>query len=498
MIDAQYLLASRPAPRCQVEAARWAHTALRQRMLDGAWERDLLEEIRLRVSAERARIFGKPDMSCNPFAQTANELGGVLYAKKPRIAAPTPASQFFVDPAGGPTTGGPIDRAGLWALMQDFAVHLLGYRENLIRVDSVRGALRYRTVAPHFVVALPSITDPSQPAMVRELQARQADGALMWVWEEVDIRDPAAPTHKILSADRQTDLTERFLGPQGGYQWRWTQGERRGEPYLPYVLYHAAKMSQLWDPRRSSEVVSATLTCGVLFTFWVHAVKSVSWVQRCTLGMAPRGAKTHAKGDTAGDRSKREHMRTVALDPSAIFQWDYDPGPAGEDGPIQPMQWQWAPSVDVADLYGAIAQYVAQVSGFFGVGASDIQRTAADPRSGVSLAITSEAKRSHQQLVVPQLTDGDLQVIAISAAMWNRDHPGIPPVAEAGYAIEYPPVALSEAEQLRRTQRQQLQLDQGVVSPVDVVMECHPGIDRDQAKDMLRRTRNERIEFGVI
>jgi len=63
---------------------RQEHTALRKRMITGAWSEDLEQELLIHLSADRRESWGPSDLSSNPLEQVTRQLA-VLYTEPPTI-----------------------------------------------------------------------------------------------------------------------------------------------------------------------------------------------------------------------------------------------------------------------------------------------------------------------------------------------------------------------------------------------------------------------------
>ena len=63
---------------------RWEHSSLRKRLIIGAWENDLEDELSRHLPADRREAWGPADLSSNPFEQITRQLS-VLYHEVPSI-----------------------------------------------------------------------------------------------------------------------------------------------------------------------------------------------------------------------------------------------------------------------------------------------------------------------------------------------------------------------------------------------------------------------------
>jgi hypothetical protein len=66
-----------PPPADSHEQARWDHTRLRWRMLNGLWRPDLESRVRQQVGTQRAEAWKSVDMSSNVLASTSSQLASV-------------------------------------------------------------------------------------------------------------------------------------------------------------------------------------------------------------------------------------------------------------------------------------------------------------------------------------------------------------------------------------------------------------------------------------
>ena len=154
------------------EQARWDHTGLRRRMILGAWEEDLEEELARHLPADRREAWGPSDMSSNPFEQITRQLS-VLYHENPAITNMNGDIDAMVGREGL------VTKAGLWQLMQRAQQMVIGLRESIIRIDvnphtedtpaRVPG-IQYRLVTPDLVfceahpdLSLIHISEPTRP-----------------------------------------------------------------------------------------------------------------------------------------------------------------------------------------------------------------------------------------------------------------------------------------------------------------------------------------------
>jgi hypothetical protein len=464
---------NRPLLPTEEDRNRAEHQALRDRMLDGEWAKDLEAALNKHIDSSRRTAWGIAEMSRNPFRSIATQVGGALYQ-----TAPT---------ARGVNAGEELVRrvadAGYWQLMQHASTDLVGLRETVMRVDyTERGGLLHRSVDPHHchIEAIPEL--PDEPALLEEMQLRCApDGSEVWTWEVLDVRDLMNPRQQILSADRKTDLTAVFLGgAKSGesYQYR----DSLGKPFMPAVLYHAERTGKLWDHRYGLEAVLGSLTVGVLLTFWVHGLKDGSFVTIALVNGRVAGLEVRNADGSASQRTQ-----VISVEPGSFV-----PIEAISDN-LQPSVVQLQPGFDPMKVMEAIGLFEAGLAEYAGVNAADLVRTGADPRSGVSLSISREGLRTAQARFEPQLRRGDLSVLSISAKVLNAATGTAYP--ETGYTIGYPSLPLSSAEVQALREDLLAKTAAGLMSKVDAYMRLNPGTTREQAIADLQRIRAENALF---
>lgn len=450
---------------------RAEHQGLRSRLLTGLWVDDLERALGRHISPDRRSVWGVPETSRNPYRSICQQVGGVLYRSKPMVWGIPGWEALLAE----------VDLAGLWSLQQRVSTDLVGLREIPIRVDySERGGLLYRPVAPDQVVLRSLPEAPDVPVVVEELQLRKNPETKKdeWVWEVLDVEDLDHPRHLIVDGDRKRDVTDLFLSGRQDYQYL----DQSGQPYIPVALYHAERTGHLWDPWFGVEAVLGSLSVGVLLTFWMHGVKDGSFSTVLLINGRISGLET----TNAGSKSRANIIST-------------EPGSMVEVSPIeeglQPSAIQLRPGFEPHTLIEAISSFESGLAEYAGVSPSDLIRTHADPRSGVSLSISREGLRDAQARYEPQLRRGDLELLNITAKVLNRatgsNHP------EDGYQIAYPSLPLSTDEVRSQREDVMAKMGAGLMSRVDAYMALHPGLTREQAITELLRIQRESALFGV-
>lgn len=444
-----------PTPSDPTTMQRWEHTRLRRRLLTGSWRGDLEARLVQEVGTVRRSAWGIPKITSNPFATICRELSS-LYAREPEVRAPRGDAIY------GPLAEG-IRQSGLWARAGDFQAMVLGLREALWRVDvSPAGRVSYRPVWPDLVEAEAAEDLPDQPVAIRELRFRHNHG---WCWDILDLRDD--PRYRVESWDG-ADVSEDVLGGSydgDNYPYRYATGE----PFLPYVLYHARSLGDcLWHSMDGVETLEASLDLAVSYTMLGHVLRDASWPQRWMLGCSPAGL------DVA-DADGRTPRREVVTDPASVLKLAVDPDFSG-----QPNVGQWTAGGSPAELEGVISSMANRIAIEAGLPPADIQRLGGTARSGYAIALSNEGKRAAARRFAPIFRSADEELVGKTSALMNRAL-GLA-LPEQSYSVIYQDLPLSPDElQARRTNTLEL-LAAKMISRRDAYIELHPGISADQAQ----------------
>ena len=459
-------------PHDPVDAVRWEHTRLRRRLLYGAWREDLDKRIALAVGAMRREAWGIPDLSSNVFRSAVSSLA-VLYDRRPKIS--------HNDQQSADNLAGYVVDAGLWPLMQRVQRDTLGLREMFVRIDvfapaqpGARAEVVYRPVPPDMVIAEASPENPDEPIEFKELRLREdAAGRKRWTWDYFSIEADEEPSYRILSAGENAgeDLSAEYLGVPGGligdaYPYRYADGT----PFLPIVLYHAAKTGLLFDPFEAAELVEGSLNVAVLWTFFGHTVRSASWPQRYAVGVRVPSA-------SVGGEMETTIRESVVSDPSTVLL--FEPSDEG----VMPQISQWASGADPEALQAAIGLYERRIAAFAGLSPADVQRVAGDPRSGFALAISREGAREAQKRFEPVFQPVDEELLSKTAALINRAAGD--QLLEFGYRVAYESLPPSAEE--RQGEREHIigLIDAGLLDRVEAYRMLHPGLSRMDAERAL-------------
>ena len=455
-----------PPPKDIDEQMRVEHTRLRRRLLYSQFESDLDGRIRQAVGNVKADAWKPIDLTANPYLSIWQQTA-VLYDVAPEV----------VTAGGSEPVASALVEAGAWALMQRVQRDTLGLREMLLRVSaSDSGDLVVRPVFPDMVQVECSPYDPASPVKVKEWMH---DPELGWVRHVYDIRDPLAPLYAVFTTAGE-NVSDRVLGGEfsgEAYPFRLAEGT----PILPWVLYHASETGCVWDPYTMREVVEGSLMLGVYLTFFGHVLRDASWPQRYVVGARVLGADAvDGEGNTLAGR------REVVTDPATLLELELDPTYTG-----QPLVGQWNASADPEKLLTAITMYEARILTLAGIAQADVSRTDSNIRSGYSLAVSREQVRTLQRVYEPQFRRGDLQLLAVSAALLNRATGSAYAEAESAYRIAYQGLPKSPQEVLAELAEIKARTDAGLLGPVTAYQELNRGTPWPEAFERVVAARLE-------
>ena len=469
------------------EQERWSHTALRKRMIIGAWEQDLEDELARHLPADRREAWGPADLSSNPFEQITRQLS-VLYHEVPAV------TNLNGDISALTAREGLVTQAGLWQLMQRAQQMVIGLRESAIRIDvnpHVQGAptiapgIQYRIVTPDLLYCEAHPDQPDIPVYYQEARLREFEGKPIWVADVLDIRNPKEPIFGMFEIGKDgslgKDMSIEFMGhpTHRGEDYPYRDGD--GNPFLPVVLYHAEKTGFLWDAYNASQMVYGSLTSAVLYSMWVHLVRDACWSQKYVAGLSVAGLSQI-------DQNEIARRSSIATDPSSILVFTQDPDAQG-----QPLVGSFSIPTDPHALLESISKYEMRVGLAAGLSPSELSRTNGDPRSGYALAVSKSGQREAQKKFAPVFRLGDEELLAKTAMLANRFlNTSLP---ESGYRVSYHSMPLTPDEM--RAQREDIiaKMQASLISPVQAVMMMYEDMDQREAREYLLQIRRERAEF---
>lgn len=481
----------RPTAKNAQEQHRWNHTALRRRMILGAWEQDLEEELSRHLPADRREAWGPADLSSNPFEQITRQLS-VLYHENPSVTNLNGDIEALV------SREGLVTKAGLWPLMQRTQQMVIALRESIIRIDvnpesenePVRvPGIQYRLVTPDMVYCESHPDQPDIPVLYKEYRLRKFENEYRWAVDIIDIRDLNNPSFSICLVKQDgtigLDVTQTFTnreipGPISGEEFPYRDSQ--GRPFLPLVMYHAEKTGFLWDSYNGASQCYGSLTSAVLYSMWVHLVRDACWAQKYVAGLSIAGLNQL-------DQNEIARRSSISTDPSSILVFTQDPDAQG-----QPLVGSFSVPTDPHALLESISKYEMRVALSAGLSPSDISRSSnGDPRSGYALAVSRSGQREAQKKFAPVFRMGDEELLSKTAMLANR-YLGTQ-LPEDGYRVSYHSMPLTPEEM--KAQRDDIiaKMEAGLISPVTAVMMMNDDMDDREAREYLRQIKRERAEF---
>ncbi len=478
---------SKPIAPTSADQARWDHTSLRRRLIQGTWEQDLEDELYRHLPADRREAWGVADMSSNALEQVSRQLA-MLYHENPIVTHEQDISDLV-------SRDGYITKSGFFQLMQKVQQYTIAMRECAVRIDvvpHVKGSLPrhsgilYRVVTPDFIYAEAHPDAPDEMVYYQEYRLRynSENKEYEWVVDIIDIRDENNPKFGMFKIENDgstgNDVSDIYMGHPSHEGASYPYRTKDGIPFIPVQLYRAEKTGALWNSYDSSQLTFGTLSSAVLFSFYLHLVRDACWSQKYVAGL-------QLAGQSAIDQDSPARRATVTTDPSSILVFTSDP-----DINTQPLIGSFEPSADPQALLESIAKYEYRVATAAGI-SSEVLRQSGDPRSGYALSISRDGQREAQRRYAPIFRANDEELIAKTACLCNRFLGTNLP--EDSYRVQYSQLNLSPAE-MKATREDVIQkLNAGLISPVDAIMQLNPDLDDMEAREELIRIRKERAEF---
>ena len=419
--------------------------------MEGRWSRLLEDRLQAQLGSTRRQAWGIPDISSNPFKVVATELA-TLYDAPPDVSHNTAGGA--VDELCG--SNGLIARAGLWPQMSRFQSMVIALREMWMRVDVEDGRLIYRPVSPDMTIAEADPSRPTTPLAYAEIRLRHYRGDAVWMWDVMDIRDPAAPSYTVRIAKDGgfgEDVTLEVLGATySGEAYPYRRAD--GAPILPVVLYHASLYGdRLFDAFNGVELYEGSLNLAVYYSFLAHTLRDASFPQRYAIGVRIAGSDM-VDGGTRGQRVE------VVTDPTTILMLDA----AMEQ---QPQVGQFQAGADVEKIEATIAAIAHRLATDAGLAPTDLQRTSGSAKSGYAISLSQDGKRTAQRRYILQMRDADERLVAVSAALYNRATGTAFP--EGGYSVMYREIPLSSEELAGRRAHAMEMMEAGLMDRVEAL-----------------------------
>jgi hypothetical protein len=455
-------------------------------MLEGhEWKIDLLDHMSQHLDPARLNAWGPPAMGVNLYRSFISQI------TQPQSSDPTLTNT-------GPLSEEQQQYLGdlpLWSQHLQKSMYLAGLREVLVRVTWAKGnqaggkGIYLDVVTPERIVVKDSPEAPGRPLRIEWATKRINPGtkAVEWTWDVWSIEDATAPYFRVEGVETDPKTGERknltaIYAPDMVGQWEWwNEGGGEGRtPYLPWVLYHAVDNGRLWSWHEWTELLCAALDLALLLSFWIHIVKDASWAQKFGIGVRLRGTANPPKGKEGASR--------ISTDPSSLLMFEAAASGTSQVGVLEP-------SADPDTVIQAIRSFLSIVAMNMGLGAADIE--IAQAQSGVAIQLRYDAVRRLQKVYLPGLRRGDLELVALVAKVSNGFGDGVPQLPLDGWQIAYPQLPLTKEEQSDRLDMREREMALGLISLVDLYLDRHPELTREDAIQKLGEIEIEKRRLAV-
>lgn len=459
-------------PKDPEEAERWEHTRKRVRMFTGyGWERDLLEHLKTQLNATGLTNLGRPAQAIRLMPSTVHQLA-CTYDREPTIEYADEVPEGAQD---GLTQL--VNEAKFNQIAQRNNEYVIALNDNYVYVgwSPRKQRVVLRIVTPDCVVVKTAPTDASVILELREARVRTVGTKRQTFWDVWSVEDGGS--FRILDGD-DNDVTSQFPDVEVPKTWPYVD---EGEPYIPWVVYHARDTGQAHDPYHWSELVEATNDVAVLWSLFFHCCRDASWSQKGVVDLELDGLTTiQSGGQTAGQIDTR---------PTSILKFRSVGDKNGTFGafpaPMEPTKFA-----------EAVLQYQRTAVSNIGINPADLERTEA-AQSGYAIQLKRTAQRRMAARFEPQLREGDLELLRKMVLVRNAFGTG-EKLPVDGITIRYNPIDISHDEREQEFAYDQGLMEAGLLDKIAWYRKLNPGTDDEQATMQLLRVAaiNKAIETG--
>lgn len=447
-----------PMPSDPVEIARVEEGFRRASMMDGCWKSVAVEHYKGFFHAD-VRWLTDPvaSVAMNPFASLAIQQA-TAYDEAPVVKFADDA-----DPMPDEEALDSIITEECWPLMIEALPRLFALREQVVYTTYIEGrGIVYETIDPHMLQdVVPDPLAPDQIASCKRMRRRHRPGhGMEWTRETWDPKGNKSAGIFIIEARR---------GAQG--DWEDVTGEYApdavdayprkdlaGDNLMPFIMFHAAMGSRLFDPLRGVEVVGGTLDTSALNTNWMIGMRDGAHPPKYVLNAQLQGAQQTSSGSVS--------QPYLVMTPNTIAQFTSTQGQNVAFG-------SWAPSMKPMEYRQSIDGFVREFAIHAGVSPSDLQVTSG--QSGYALALTRDGQRKAQRRVEPSLRRSDRLRLALAAKMHNQAAGALElPEDPKAYSIEYQGLPPTHDEVMAENDEANAQREAGILSPVEHYKQHHP------------------------
>lgn len=153
-----------------------------------------------------------------------------------------------------------------------------------------------------------------------------------------------------------------------------------------------------------------------------------------------------------------------------------------------------APNAPIADILALVDFLLKQAAVTNGLPASSMS-TQPTQESGISKVVGNSELEEQRRDDIALFAEYEQQLFAMFRTVWNVHNPQRPMSEAATLRVDFydPKPVLSGYEQAKEWE---LLMDKGLISPVDIMIERNPDLNREEAKARLREIRAEIKEFA--
>ncbi len=485
---------TRPAlPRAE-DQRRSEYQLARFLMLDEEHADIVKEWMRCYVQDEVLEGWGEPDLAYDLIASYAHQL------TTPGRYWQTPKCMGEDGSEGVIGTDGAMMKGGYWTKMQRVEYYTVGIGDYFVHVSvNPEGKAIYRPVEPHNLTIQWDPDDPDKIVALLELRIRwsELEAKWRWAWDVYDLSDPANPSMRVLAADEvvvdengqhvYADLSSQFVVHPDGV----TYGAMTGAAYpyrdpetdelvIPYVHHRGADMVG-WNLAENNGLHRATL----------HATTYATYTGRCALDATGEFAIYYGlevgadmrPGEMGSPSSAGPPVRQIPIRPGMLLHGTVVGDKVGK--------LDFGASVNLPHLSAFLRGYMMDALKLRGLGASDVQKQAANPTSGAALHISNKEREEASEKRTPLFRKADEWAMRLTAILLNAFTGSTYPTS--GYTLVYAQPRKSPQEEASQREGQSWAMSEGLKSRVDVVLEHNPGMTREAAIAMLARVQADEV-----
>ena len=418
---------------------------LRRRMLEGQWDEDLRQAMRVWLGPLRTTAIGKLSRSMNLFKSSTTQLA-VNYDLAPVVDGDADSIDEF---------RAILERMKWVGLMRRHNARVVGIRESLIKVQYAESTNRItmRLVPPDLVNVKTDDDDVDHLLEVREARLRTPEGGkedIYW-----DVHD-CETGETIIEDGEGKDVTNTFA-PDGIAVLKDTSGKS----IKVWHLYHAEPSDQVWNAFDWCEIVDGAFDVATMWNGLRASLRDASHAQRVMTDLEAPTAETTEQGVS---------VAPAGVDSVLMLRT----APGKTSGSIG----QWEPPVNPKDIAESILTFQKTFLATVNLFPGDLQEKRSE--SGIAIQIKRSAQRRFAQSMEPQLREADEELFVSIAKVHNAYVKGAVKVAEEGYSITYKYADDPVGDRIAEIEYNAKLVELGWLSQAQAYRAVHPGITSDE------------------